>query len=127
MPTTSHKDDAVYEVYEEINGLLNQDKASHTIIMGDFNAKVGSQRAGEQVDGKFGIGERNDRGDKFLDFAVNKGFRIMNTFFKKKPSRQWTWRSPIGTTKNEIDLILSDKQHIVTGVSVLNKFNTGSA
>ncbi|XP_072033339.1 craniofacial development protein 2-like [Amphiura filiformis] len=84
MPTTSHIDDAIDEVYEEIDGLLNQDKASHTIIMGDFNAKV---RAGEQV---FGIGVRNDRGDKLVDFAVNKGFRIMNTFFKKKPSMNWS-------------------------------------
>ncbi|XP_072021823.1 uncharacterized protein [Amphiura filiformis] len=57
MPTISHKDDAVDVVYEEINGLLNQDNASHTIIMGDYNAKVGTQRDGEQVVGEFGIGD----------------------------------------------------------------------
>ncbi|XP_072028539.1 uncharacterized protein [Amphiura filiformis] len=44
----------------------------------------------------------------------------------KKPSRKWTRRTPNGTTKNGIGFILSDKQHIVTDVSVLNKFNTGS-
>ncbi|XP_072039082.1 uncharacterized protein [Amphiura filiformis] len=76
MPTTSYKDDAVDKVYEEINGLLNQDKARHTIIMGDFNVKVATQRAREQLIVNLAL-------TKLLDFAVNKGFRIMNTFFKK--------------------------------------------
>ncbi len=116
MPTTSYSDEAVDEVYDQINDLLNQDKASHTIIMGDINAKVGIQKPGEYTVGKFGIGERNDRGDRLLDFAASKGFKIMNTFFKKKPSRKWTWRSLNGTTKNEIDFFLADKQDTVTDV-----------
>jgi len=76
--------------------------------------------------GKFGVGERNDRGDRLLEFADSRGFKIMNTFFKKKASRKWTWRSPNGTTKNEIDFILTNKPTIVKDVSVLNRFNTGS-
>ena len=50
MPTTSYSDEAVDEVYDQINDLLNQDKASHTIIMEDFNAKVGIQKPGEYTD-----------------------------------------------------------------------------
>ncbi|XP_072023177.1 craniofacial development protein 2-like [Amphiura filiformis] len=38
LPTISYPDEDVDAVYEEINELLNQDKANHTIIMGDFNA-----------------------------------------------------------------------------------------
>ncbi|XP_026324338.1 uncharacterized protein LOC113233423 [Hyposmocoma kahamanoa] len=50
----------------------------------------------------------------------------MNSFFKKKPQRKWTWRSPDAVTKNEIDFILTDKRHIFRDVSVINRFSTGS-
>ena len=50
----------------------------------------------------------------------------MNTQFQKKAGRRWTWRSPDGNTKNEIDYIMTDKPSIVTGVTVLNRVNIGS-
>ena len=46
----------------------------------------------------------------------------MNTFFMKKEKHKWTWRGPNGTTKNEIDYILTNKKHIVHDVSVINNF-----
>ena len=50
----------------------------------------------------------------------------MNTFFKKTPQRKWTWRSPNGSVKNEIDYILTNNRHICSDVTVLNRFDTGS-
>ncbi len=50
----------------------------------------------------------------------------MNTLFKKRPNRRWTWISPNGSTKNEIDFILTDRPHIFTDISVINSLNTGS-
>ena len=50
----------------------------------------------------------------------------MNTFFKKRLHRRWTWISPNGVTKNEIDYIPTDKPQTFTDVSVINSFNTGS-
>ena len=50
----------------------------------------------------------------------------MNTQFQKKAGRRWTWRSPDGHTKNEIDYIMTDKPSMVTDVSVINFFNIGS-
>ena len=44
----------------------------------------------------------------------------------KRLHRRWTWISPNGVTKNEIDYILTDKQQTFTVVSVINSFNTGS-
>ncbi|XP_041461759.1 protein-glucosylgalactosylhydroxylysine glucosidase-like [Lytechinus variegatus] len=41
LPTSSHADEEVDMVYEEIAKLLDEDKANFTIVMGDFNAKVG--------------------------------------------------------------------------------------
>ena len=50
----------------------------------------------------------------------------MNTQFQKKAGRRWTWRSPDGNTKNEIDYIMTDKPSMVTDVTVMNRVNTGS-
>ena len=50
----------------------------------------------------------------------------MNTQFQKKAGRRWTWRSPVGNTKNEIDYIMTDKPSMITDVTVLNSVNIGS-
>lgn len=50
----------------------------------------------------------------------------MNSFFYKKPNGIWTWASPDGKTKNEIDFIITDKKSIVNNVTVLNQLFIGS-
>ena len=95
--------------------------------MGDFNAKVGGQtNTSERATGCFGLGQRNERGDTLVEWATSKNFKIMNTQFKKKAGRRWTWRSPGGNTKNEIDYIMTDKPSMVTDVTVINRVNIGS-
>ncbi|XP_056633464.1 uncharacterized protein LOC130443041 [Diorhabda sublineata] len=50
----------------------------------------------------------------------------MNSFFQKKLHRRWTWVSPNGRTKNEIDFFITTRKRFVTDVTVLNKFGIGS-
>ena len=50
----------------------------------------------------------------------------MNTQFQKKAWRRWTWRSPDGQTKNEIHYTMTDKQSMVTDVTVINRIDIGS-
>uniref|UniRef100_A0A6P7GZ09 Uncharacterized protein LOC114348256 n=1 Tax=Diabrotica virgifera virgifera TaxID=50390 RepID=A0A6P7GZ09_DIAVI len=50
----------------------------------------------------------------------------MNSFFKKKKHRRWTWESPDGKTRNEIDYFLTNKEELFKDVNVLNQFNTSS-
>ena len=50
----------------------------------------------------------------------------MNTQFQKKAGRRWTWRSPDGNTKNEIDYPMTDKPSMVTDVIVINRINIGT-
>ena len=95
--------------------------------MGDFNAKVGGQtNTSERVIGCFGLGQRNERGDTLVEWATSKNFKIMNTQFQKNAGRRWTWISPDGNTKNEIDYIMTDKPSMVTDVTVTNRVNIGS-
>ena len=95
--------------------------------MGDFNAKVGGQiNTSERATGWFGLGQRNERGDTLVEWATSKNLKIMNTQFQKKAGRRWTWRSPDGNTKTEIDYIMTDKPGMITNVTVLNRVNVGS-
>ena len=95
--------------------------------MGDFNAKDGGQtNTSESATGCFGLGQRNERGDTLVEWATSTNFKIMNTQFQKKAGRRWTWRSPDGHTKNEIDYIMTDNPWMVTDVTVINRINIGS-
>ena len=123
-PTSSHDDDAVDKFYEDVESAMNKGTAQFTIVMGDFNAKVGAKQIGERSIGNFGIGSRNSRGDTLVGFAERNNLRFMNTFFCKRRNRKWTWKSPDGKTKNEIDFILSDNPGIVQDVEVLGKIRS---
>ena len=50
----------------------------------------------------------------------------MNTMFQKEAGRRWTWKSPNGVTKTDIDYILTNRPDIVTDVTVINQVNFGS-
>ncbi|XP_072375777.1 uncharacterized protein [Diabrotica undecimpunctata] len=95
--------------------------------MGDFNAKMGKKlEENENCIGEFGHGVRNERGDLLVNYLQNNKLFTRNSFFKKKPHRKWTWMSPDGNTKNEIDYILTKKKNIFEDVTVINSISTGS-
>ena len=81
--------------------------------MGDFNAKVGNGQFEECI-GPFGLGERNERGERLIDFVMEEQFIVTNTFFKLPPRRLYTWKSPQDTpdhiTRNQIDYIMVNKR-----------------
>ena len=60
--------------------------------MGDFNAKIGIKDKNENLEWiwPYGIGIRNDRGERLLDFAANNKLFVTNTFFQKPASRYLT-------------------------------------
>ena len=125
-PTSQSSDEEIESFYDDISQVMDQEKTKYTLLIGDFNAKVGKNMAGESCIGKFGVGERNDRGELLVNFAEKYNMRVMNTFFQKRVGRKWTWRSPNGTTKNEIDFILADESNSVSNVTVINRVNVGS-
>ena len=126
-PTSAHDDEEIEDMYEEINQLLDSTNSHYTMVIGDFNAKIGKQRSDEtNVMGKYGIGQRNERGDRLIEFAVSRGLYIANGKFQKKGNRLWTWRSPDGNTRNEIDFIMTNRPDTIKDVVVMNRVNTGS-
>ncbi|KAL0831750.1 hypothetical protein ABMA28_001292 [Loxostege sticticalis] len=120
-PTENATEDEICKFYDDLrNAQEVQDKI--VLVMGDFNAKIGQPKKCENlVMGSFGYGKRNERGDRLIKYACEQKLSIMNTFFKKKQSRRWTWISPDQKTKNEIDFIMCNKPSKITNVEVLNK------
>ena len=123
-PTSVSSQEELEEFYDDLQTEMRHKKTHYNVIMGDFNAKVG--KGDEDCVGSFGYGVRNDRGDDLINFATAHGFKIMNTYYKKKKNRRWTWHSPNFETFNEIDYILVDKNNIVKNFEVLNKVNVDS-
>ena len=126
-PTTAHDDEEVEAIYDDIADVVDNRTTRYTIVMGDFNAKIGTRVDGEQnVMGLYGNGLRNERGSRLIEFATSRKLYIANTKFNKKISRKWTWRSPDGSIRNEIDFIMTSDPSSIKDVSVISKVNTGS-
>ena len=68
--TTSNAEEAEVEwFYEDVQHLLElKPKKDFLLIVGDWNAKVGSQET-PGVTGKFGLGMRNEAGQRLIEFA----------------------------------------------------------
>ena len=69
------------------------------------NAKVGSHET-PGVTGKFGLGLRNEAGQKLIEFCQENTMVIANTLFQQHKRRHCTWTSPDGQHQNQIDYIL---------------------
>lgn len=53
-------DQIVESFCEEVESAMGKVETQHTILMGDFNGKVGKKQAGDQAVGDYGIDTRND-------------------------------------------------------------------
>ena len=78
-------------------------------IIGDWNAKVGSQET-PGVTGKFGLGEQNEVGQRLIEFCQENALVIANILFQKHKRRLYTWTSPDGQHRNQIDYILCSQK-----------------
>ena len=78
-------------------------------IIGDWNAKVGSQEI-PGVTGKFGLGVQNEAGQRLKEFCQENALVIANTLFQQHKRRLYTWTSPDGQYQNQIDNIFCSRR-----------------
>ena len=99
----------VEQFYEDLQDLLElTPKKDILFIKGDWNAKVGSQET-PGVTGKFGLGVRNEAGQRLIEFCQANALVIANTLFQQHKRRLYTWTSPDGQYRNHIDYIFAAK------------------
>ena len=78
-------------------------------IIGDWNAKVGSQEI-PGVTGKFGFGVQNEAGKRLTEFCQENTLVIENTLFQQLQRKLYTWTSPDGQQWNETYYILCSQR-----------------
>ena len=103
---TSNAEAEVEWFYEDLQELLELTPPKYSLfIIGDWNAKVGSQETG-----KFGIGIWNEAVQRLIEFCQENALVIANTLFQQHKKRLYTWTSPDGQYQNQIDYILCSQR-----------------
>lgn len=64
------------------------------IVLFDFNAKVGEGDV-EHIVEQYDLGQRNDRGERLIQYFQDKDLVITNIWYKLPPRRIYTWKSPL--------------------------------
>src|SRR5574341_174608 len=96
--------------YEDLQDLFEvTPKKDILFIIGDWNAKVGSQET-PGVTGKFGLGIRNEARQRIIEFCQENSLVIANTLFQQDKRRRYTWTSPDGQHRNQVDYILCSQR-----------------
>ncbi|KAL0829562.1 hypothetical protein ABMA28_003073 [Loxostege sticticalis] len=73
--------------------------------------------------GSHGFGTRSKNGSRLVNFSLENRLSILNSYYKKKITKKWTWISPNGLHKNEIDFIMSNNKKVFKNVSVIQNLN----
>ena len=101
-PTSNTEEAEVEWYYEDLLELTPKEDV--LFIIGDWNAKVGSQET-PGVTGRFGLGVQNEAGQRLIQFCQENSLVIANTLFQKHKRRLTHGHHQMVNTK--IRLIIS--------------------
>ena len=100
-PTNDADEDKKDTFYQQLQGVIDsKGNKDITIVMGDFNAKIGADNTGyEDKMGAQGIGQMNKNGERFVDMCALNQLVIGGSIFPHKRIHKATWRSPDHVTE----------------------------
>jgi len=106
-PTNDKDEETKEDFYNRLQDTLDKTREKDvTILMGDFNAKIGSENKDyPETLGREGLGTMNENGEFFSDFCARNKFVIGGSIFPHKRIHKATWLSPDLHTENQIDHI----------------------
>ena len=82
VPNANAEEAEVEWFYEDLQILLElTPKIDVLFIIGDWNAKIGSQEI-PGVTGKFGLGVQNETGQRLIEFCQENALVTANTLFQ---------------------------------------------
>ena len=89
-PTSNPEEAEVEQFYEDLQDLLELTPEKDVLfLIGAWNAKVGSQET-SGVTGKFGLGVRNEAGQRLIEFCQENTLVLANTLFQQHKRRLYT-------------------------------------
>ena len=65
-PTSAADEPEVEAFYEELEDVIHNEKSFYKFVVGDFNARIGMAEEAEHKIGRFGLGLRNDNGNRLV-------------------------------------------------------------
>ncbi|KAK2179617.1 hypothetical protein NP493_480g03044 [Ridgeia piscesae] len=106
-PTNDKDEETKEDFYNKLQTLCDKLKEKDmTILMGDLNAKIGSDNSGyEEVMGRQGLGNMNENGEMLAEFCAFNNMIIGGSMFPHRRIHKATWVSPDHRTENQIDHI----------------------
>ena len=106
VSTSTHEVNEVEELCEELDCLIKAEKGNtNLIVMGDWNCIIGEGQDEKEV-GAFGLGTRNERGERLVEFCRQRKLVATNTCFEHEKRRRYTWKLPGDTRRYQLDYIL---------------------
>ena len=108
--STSNAEEAEVEWFcEDLQDLLElTPKKDVLFIIGDWNAKVGSQET-PGITGKFGLGVQNEAGQRLIELCQENALVIANTLFQQHKRRLYTILHQMVNTKIRLIIFFADK------------------
>ena len=107
MESPDQEKDQFYDQLDKLVG--SYPKYDAIMILGDFNAKVGSGSGTKETVGRFSLHrESNDNGSRLTDFALSRGLVVSSTRFSHLQIHLGTWKIPGRRGANQIDHVLMD-------------------
>ena len=106
-PTNDAEEEKKDYFYQQLQAVLDRRGAKDTtVLMGDFNAKIGMDNTGsEDIMETHGLGQMNENGERFADLCALRQLVIGGSIFPHKRIHKATWISPNHVAENQIDHI----------------------
>ncbi|XP_066915923.1 craniofacial development protein 2-like [Clytia hemisphaerica] len=110
-PTMQRTQEEKELFYQSLTDVLRSDRDDLYLILGDFNARVGSDwQLWPNVLGKHGIGKMNSNGLMLLDFCTQNSFTVMGSVFQLSNKFKTSWQHLRSKHWHQIDHVLADPQ-----------------
>jgi exonuclease III len=129
-PTEEKDEDTKERFYAELQQIKEKvPKHDLLIILGDYNAKFGRERAYQNVTRNHTLHDRTNRnGELVYEYAIANDMVVASTIFQHKSIHKGTWISPDTLTLNQIDhvLVSNNKRQMIQDVRTLRGPNCDS-
>ena len=100
------------EFWNELDEEVQKIPGAERVVIGaDLNGHMGEGNTGdERVMGRYGVRERNEKGQRIMDFAKRMDMAVLNTYFKKKEEHRVTYQS--GGRRTQVDYVLCRRSQL---------------
>ena len=112
-PTLASSEEDITSFYDALSILLNSiPKEESIVLLGDFNARVGTEHETWKPLGPYSTGNMNDNGLLLLQLCTQFDLTITNTFFRQKKEHRATWFHPRSKNGHTIDFIITRRSDL---------------